>query len=142
MFDGVIEVEDLNGGGEVEAGVFPDPGGSVAKEDDDPGESESAPDGFGTQLFSAGTAVSHGADVAGGVGIAQGLAVLVGGGLGEDAAEFGLAGAGSAIGLFAFPPGEFLGAGGDAGAVAFKIEDGNGVGGPATIPRFRSRVPR
>lgn len=31
-------------------------------------------------------------------------------------------------GLFAFPSGEFLGTGGHAGTVVFKVEDGNGVG--------------
>ena len=128
VFDGMIEVEYLNGGGEEEAGVFPDPGGSVAKEDDDPGERESAPDGFGAELFSALATVAHGADVAGGVGIAQGVSILIGGGLGEDTAEFGLAGAGGTVGLFAFAPGEFLGTGGHAGAVVFKVEDRNGFG--------------
>jgi hypothetical protein len=62
VFDSVIEVEYLNGGGEEEAGVLPDPGGSVAKEDDDLCERESAPEGFGAELFSALAAVPHGAD--------------------------------------------------------------------------------
>ena len=129
VFDGVVEVEDLNGGGEVKAGVFPNPGGSIAKEDKDLGKGESAPDGFGSELCAALAAVSHGADIAGGVRIAHGVAVFVGGGLGEDAAEFGLAGAGAAVGLFAFSAGEFLGAGGDAGAVVFKVKDGYGFCG-------------
>ena len=89
VFDGVIEVEYLYGGREVEAGVFPDPGGTVTKEDDDLGESESAPDGFGAELFSTGAAVAHGADVTGGIGIAHRVSILIGGGLGEDATEFG-----------------------------------------------------
>ena len=92
------------------------------------GEGESAPDGFGAELFSAGTAVSHGADVAGGVGIAYRVSIFVCGGLGEDAAEFGFAGASGAVGLFAFLAGEFFGAEGYAGAVVFKIEDGDGFG--------------
>ncbi len=128
VFDGVIEVEYLNGGREKEAGVFPDPCGTVTQEDDDLGKRESAPDGFGAELFSAGAAVSHGADVAGGVGIAQRVSILIGGGLGEDTAEFGFAGASGAVGLFAFPAGEFLGAEGYTGAVIFKIEDGDGFG--------------
>ena len=99
VFYRMIEVEDLNGGGEEQAGVFPDPCGPIAKEDNDPGEGESAPDGFGSELFAALAAVSHGADIAGGVGIAHGVAVFVGGGLGEDAAELGLAGAGGAVGF-------------------------------------------
>ena len=128
VFHGVIEVEYLNGGREEETSVFPDPCGTVTKEDDDPGKRESAPDGFGAELFSAGAAVSHGADVAGGVGIAHRVSILIGGGLGEDTTEFGFAGAGGAVGLFAFPAGEFLGAKGHAGTVVFKIEDGDGFG--------------
>ncbi len=131
VFDGVIKVEYLNGGREEEAGVFPDPGGSVAKEDYGLRECESAPESFSAELFSALAAASHGADVAGGVGIAHGVSILVGGGLGEDATEFGFAGAGATVGLFAFSPGEFFGTGGHAGAVVFKVEDGNGFGGGA-----------
>ena len=131
VFDGMIEVEYLDGGREEEPGVFPDPGGSVAKEDDDLCEREPAPDGFAAELFPAGAAVAHGADITGGVGIAHGVSIYVGGRLGEDAAEFGFAGAGGTVGLFAFAPGEFLGTGGHAGAVVFKVEDGNGFAGGA-----------
>lgn len=124
----MIEVEYLDGGREVEPGVFPDPGGSVTKEDDGLGKRESAPDGFGAELFPACAAVSQGADVAGGVGIAHRVPILIGGGLGEDTTEFGFAGPGGAVRLFAFPAGEFPGAKGHAGAIVFKIEDGDGFG--------------
>ena len=128
VFGGMIEVEYLYGFGEEDAGVFPDPGGSVTKEDDFLGVGEPASDGFGAELFAAGAAVFHGADVAGGVGIAHGVSFFIGDGLGEDAAEFGFAGAGGAVGLFAFASGEFFGAGWHAGAVVFDVEDGDGFG--------------
>jgi hypothetical protein len=35
VFDCVIEVEYLDGGGEIKAGVFPDPGGTITEKDDD-----------------------------------------------------------------------------------------------------------
>ena len=34
VFDSVIEVEYLDGGGEEEPGIFPDPGGTIAEKDD------------------------------------------------------------------------------------------------------------
>jgi len=124
----VVKVEDLDGGGEVESCVFPDPRGTVAKEDDDSGLGESAPDGFGAELLSTGAAVAQGADIAGGAGVAHGVPILVGGRLGEDAAELGLAGAGGTVGLFTLPSAEFFAADGNACAVVFHIEDGNGLG--------------
>jgi hypothetical protein len=72
-------------------------------------------------------AAAHGADVAGGGGIADGLIFFVGGGLGEDAAEFGFAGFGSTVGLFAFVAFEFFFAKGDAGSVAGDVKDGGGL---------------
>ena len=124
VFGGVVEVEDLDRSGEVEPGVFPNPGGSVAKVDGLRDASVTPTQGLFMQKGSDFATPAHGADVAGGGGVADGFAVFVGGGLGEDAAEFCLAGFGSAVGLFSRATDEFLFAEGDAGAIAGGVEDG------------------
>lgn len=124
VFGGVVEVEDLDGSGEVEAGVVPNPGGSVSEVDGLFYSSVTPAQGLVMEEGSDFAAAAHGADVAGGGGVADGFGVFVGGGLGEDAAEFGFAGFGSAVGLFSFVAFEFFLAEGDAGAVAGDVEDG------------------
>jgi len=71
--------------------------GTIAKKDDDLRQCKTASHGFGAQEFAAFAAVSHGADITCGVWIAQGGAVFIGGGLGEDATEFGFTGFGGAV---------------------------------------------
>lgn len=126
MFTGLVEVEDLDASGEVEAGVLPDPGGTVAEVDRRLCGGVAAAQGFGTQLGAGGAAVIESADVGGGGFVAQGLTVFVGGGLGEDAPQLDLPGACGAVRLAAFDPGKFSAAQGHAGAVARGVEYGDG----------------
>ena len=137
MFAGVVEVEDLDGVGEGLTGVFPNPRGAVSEEGDAFGVLEVAAEGFLMEEDGEVAAAFEGADIAGGVGIAQGCALGVAQGvalgvevgLGEDAAEFGLAGFWYAVWVFGFAVVEFGLAHGGACAVAGDIEHiGRGLG--------------
>lgn len=123
MFTGVVEFEDLSGAGEGQAAVLPNPCGSVAEIYDLFGTAQSAAVRFLMEQHGDLAAALVGAGVTGGAGITQGLAFLIAHGLGEDATEFGLTGAGAAVGLFAFGSFEFVAAHGSAGAIATDVED-------------------
>jgi len=123
VFAGMIEVEDFNRTGEGQAAVFPNLCRPVPYEDDLPGPIKTTPAGFLMEQYGNLAAAFVGADVAGGIGIAHGLAFVVPDGLGKDATEFGLAGPGTAVFLFSFDPFEFRPAHGGAGAVATEVKD-------------------
>ena len=124
MFTGVIEVEDLHGIREVQAGVFPDPESAVAKVNCLGDASVSATQSFLTQEGARISAASKGANITRRLVITYRLAVFIGYGLSEDATELSLTCAGSSVGLFAFDSLEFIAAKGHAGAVAGNVEDG------------------
>jgi hypothetical protein len=129
VFAGVVEVEDLPSIREVEPGIFPDPGGTIAEIDDFLCGGVTAPESFLAQQDAGHPAVFQSSTVAGGIWITQGLPLLIGDRLGEDAAEFQFPGVGAAIGLFNFDALELLPAHGHAGAVAADIEHGDGAVG-------------
>jgi len=129
VFAGVVEVEDLLGIGEVDAGVLPNPRGPVSEIRSALRGGVAAAQRFGPQEGAQVAAVFKSADVGGGAGVAHGLALVVDGGLGEDTAEFDFVGAGRTVGLPAFDVGQLAAPERDAGAVAGKVKDGNGSAG-------------
>ncbi len=124
MFTGVIEVEDLHGIREVQAGVLPDPESTVAEVDGLGDASVSATQSFLTKEGARIPAAGKGANITRRLVLTYRLAVFIGCDLSEDATEFGLSCAGSSIGLFAFDALKFVAAKGHAGAVAGDVEDG------------------
>src|ERR1022692_4941219 len=93
MLSGMIQIHDLKGAGKVGVGQIPDPDGPVSEDDSDGGPlPTSAPSlciDAEAKLFGG----FDGSNVGGGVRGAYGPALLVHAGLGEDAAQFALAGA-------------------------------------------------
>lgn len=112
---------------EIKAGVFPNLGCTIAEKDNDFGQCETATNGSGAKEFAAFEAVSRGAIITGRVGITLGVAVVIDGGLGEDATEFGFAGFGGSVGLFAEASGELFGSARYAGAMVIDIENRDGL---------------
>jgi len=126
---GMAIVNDVDGVGEVQVDEGFVVAGAVG-EDDDPGvRSEAAAEGFGVQAFAEGVAGFDGADVGGAMGVADGVALCIEGGLGEYAADLDLAGFGGAIGLFARSTGQLSAADGNAGAVEFEVQDRRAASG-------------
>ena len=125
VFAGMIEVKDLLGIGEVDAGVFPNPRRSISEINGALGGSQATAQRFGSQETSDMATVFKCANVCGGIGVAHGQSFFISGGLGEDTAEFGFAGACGAVGLFAFDVNQLATPERDAGAIAGDVEDGN-----------------
>src|ERR1700674_5942637 len=109
MLPGMIQIHDLNGAGKVLVGEIPDPDGTVSNDHFDRGPlPTSAPSlriDAEAELFGG----FDGSYVGGGVGVADGPAFLVHGGLREHAAELSLACAGA---MSLDPAGAALGFGG------------------------------
>ncbi len=122
VFAGVEQVDDAGGGGEALVGEVPDPAGAVAEDDELADVFGAAAAGFGLQEVGEHLDRVQGGQVAGRVRIAYRPVVLVGVGLGEQAGEFGLAGAGPPVGVFAGPSGGFGWCHRDAGAVDGEVE--------------------
>lgn len=80
--------------------------GAVAEHDELADALGAAAAGFGGHQGGELVGGGEAAQVAGGVGVAHRPAVLVGGGLGKQADQFGLAGAGSPVGALAGPVGD------------------------------------
>ena len=122
VFAGVVDVDDRGGFGHDRGGQLPDPGRAVAEHDELADVVGAAAAGFGVhqggELLGGGEA----AQVAGGVGVAHRPALLVEAGLGEQAGEFDLAGAGPAVGALAGPAGDRGRHHGHAGAVDGDVE--------------------
>jgi hypothetical protein len=99
---GVEVVHDLGGSWEVLVGDFPDPFGAVAEDDGlaDLAEPAAAVLGFGVDAEGRGG--FEGGDVGGRAGVLDRVAgERVASGLGEEAADFDLAGAGPSVGMLA-----------------------------------------
>ena len=122
MFAGVVEVDDLGRFGEALVGEVPDPAGAVADDDELPDVVAAAAAGFGLEEVGEVLDRLEGGQVAGRVGVADRMPVVVGAGLGEQGGEFGFAGAGAPVGAFAGAAGGFAAAHGDAGAVDGEVE--------------------
>ena len=124
----MIEIQNEDGRREVGAGQFPNPRRPVPEEDDLLRLADAPPPGFVAQQGGEAGHRLERAHVAGGLVVPQRLARRVGGGLGEDAPQFDLAGLGGAVGLLAFPTDQFPGQHGNAGAIGFHVADGHGFG--------------
>src|SRR6516225_12429661 len=91
MLAGVVEIDDLHRSGKVFVGQMPDPLRPVAYDDFLFGVAPTALPGFHIEVFPKLLGGLDGTDVGSGIRITDGKAVLVPGGLGEHAAEFGFA---------------------------------------------------
>src|SRR5882757_11174894 len=100
MLSGMIQIHDLNGAGKVGVGQIPDPDGPVSEDDSDGGPLPTSAPSLGVDTKAKLFGGFDGPHVGGGVRVADGPALLVHGGLGEDAAQLALACAGA----FAFDP--------------------------------------
>ena len=104
---GVVEVDDLGGGGKQLIGEVPDPDRPVAEDDELADVLAAAAAGFGVHELGEPGSGFEGGQVAGGARVTDRVAVVIGAGLGEQAGEFDLAGvrpavfalAGAALGL-------------------------------------------
>src|SRR6266403_6288007 len=127
MFQSVIKIQDFNRAGEVEPAQFPNPGGSVADENDFLRPAQAPAAGFGSNAQTKGLGRLEAADISGGSKIAFGPAFLIAAGLGEDSAQFDFAGFGRAVGLLAFAPGQFVRHHRHAGAIDFRVQYREGL---------------
>src|SRR6266536_2081864 len=95
MLASMIEIHDLNRAGKVVIGQIPDPDGPVSEDDSGGGPFRPSAPSFGIDAEAKLFGGFNGSHVGCGVRVADGLAFLVHGGLGEDAAQLALAGAGA-----------------------------------------------
>ena len=117
MFAGVVEVDDLGGGGEQLVGEVPDPHCPVAEDDELADVLSAAAAGFGIhELGEPGSGFESG-QVAGGARVADRAAVIINAGLGEQAGEFDFAGVRPPVVAFAGAAFGLRGGHGHAGAV-------------------------
>src|SRR6266852_8338498 len=95
MLPGMIEIDDLNGAGEVLVGQIPDPNGPICNYDFDSGPLPSSAPGLGIDAEAELFGGFDGSYVGGGVRVADGPAFRVHCGLYEHATQLALAGAGA-----------------------------------------------
>ena len=100
---GVVEVDDLGGGGEQLLGEVPDPDRPVAEHDELADVLGAAAAGLGVHQQAEPGGGVEGGQVGGRAGVADRVAVVIGAGLGEQAGELDLAGMGLAVLAFAGP---------------------------------------
>ena len=109
MLPGMIQIHDLNGSGKVLVGQIPDPDSPVSNDHFERGPLPTSAPSLGIDAEAELFGGFDGSYVGGGVGVADGPAFLVHGGLREHAAELALACAGA---LSLDPAGASLGFGG------------------------------
>jgi len=102
----------------------------VDQDHDTPGALEPAPHGFGGDAVAEVRAAFDGPDIGGRGRVARGPSLLVQACLGKDAAEFGLASAGLAVGGLAANPFEGLAPQGHARGVIGHVEGVDRLGWP------------
>src|SRR5258708_11304757 len=95
MLPGMIEIDDLNGAGEVLVGQIPDPNGPICNDDLDSGPLPTSAPGLGIDAEAELFGGFDGSYVGGGVRVADGPAVLIHSRLSEHASELALACAGA-----------------------------------------------
>src|SRR5882672_8792120 len=87
MLTSMIEVDDLNGAGKVLRGEIPDPDSAVADHHLLVRPAPATPPGFGIESETEGFGGFDGGDVGSRVFITHGPTLLIGRGLGKDAAQ-------------------------------------------------------
>ena len=122
VFAGVVEVHDGGGLGQDRGGQVPDPGRPVAEDDELADVIGAAAAGFGVYLGGEFGGGGEAGQIAGGVRVAHRPAVGVNPGLGEQAGQFDLTGAGSPVGGLAGAVGDRGGHHRHAGAIDGDIE--------------------
>ena len=122
VFAGVVDVHDRGGFGQDRGGEVPDPGRAVAEDDELADVVGAAAAGFGVHQGGELVGGGEAAQVAGRVRVAHRPALVVDGGLGEQAGEFDLAGAGAPVAALAGAAGDGGGHHGHAGAVDGDVE--------------------
>src|ERR1700722_18387978 len=101
MLPGVIQIHNLNSSGKVLVGQIPNPDGPVSQDYLEGGPFPTSAPSFRIDTEAEFFGRLDGADVGGGLRVADGPALRIQGGLGEHAAELALAGAGA----LSFDPG-------------------------------------
>src|ERR1700730_18508943 len=103
MLPGMIKIDDLNGAGKVLVGQIPDPHGAVADDHFELGPLPSSAPDFAIDAEAELLGGFDGADIGGGVGVADGPSFVIDRSLVEHASEFTLARTG-ALALGSYGP--------------------------------------